>query len=135
MSVNDVFIVDQTVSCILRKQNSAQGSLHELETIIERNKVPSTIKSILNHKQVRNDIFKHNFWKWLTLPNNRTIDLPLPVVLSAAQSQVIENAANSRGSVVMGPPGPGKSFTIASLALKEFSQGVCVGCFTKPTCC
>ena len=47
----------------------------------------------------------------------------VPAVLSGAQKQVIEAARDQSITLVVGPPGTGKSFTIASLAIDTASRG------------
>lgn len=46
-----------------------------------------------------------------------------PSVLSAAQEQVLASASHSPLTLVVGPPGTGKSHTIASLAIDHLSRG------------
>ncbi|MEM6797006.1 MAG: ATP-binding protein, partial [Acidobacteriota bacterium] len=46
-----------------------------------------------------------------------------PAMLSAAQRQVVKSAHRQPLSLVIGPPGTGKSFTIAALALDGLSRG------------
>lgn len=46
-----------------------------------------------------------------------------PAVLSPAQEEVVQNAHHYPLSVAIGPPGTGKTFTIASLALDLMSKG------------
>lgn len=47
----------------------------------------------------------------------------VPAILNESQKQIIENAHNHHLSVAIGPPGTGKSFTIASLAIEFMSRG------------
>lgn len=53
-----------------------------------------------------------------SLPDGRT-----PSTLKDSQKQIIESVNNNVISLVIGPPGTGKSFTIASLALDFVSKG------------
>lgn len=46
-----------------------------------------------------------------------------PAVLSAAQESVIDAARRHPLSLAIGPPGTGKSFTIANLAISEIAKG------------
>ncbi len=46
-----------------------------------------------------------------------------PAVLSQAQQKVVRSAARNPLTVVIGPPGTGKSFTLAALALDHVSRG------------
>jgi hypothetical protein len=47
----------------------------------------------------------------------------VPAVLSQAQKRILESAAQSPVTLVIGPPGTGKSFTIAALAMEHLSRG------------
>jgi Mrp family chromosome partitioning ATPase len=44
-------------------------------------------------------------------------------VLSEAQKRILESAASQPITLVIGPPGTGKSFTIAALAMEHLSRG------------
>jgi hypothetical protein len=105
---------------IERKQASAQGSLFELESLATKHSFSLPLKSILKES----NSLKPSFWKRLSAywPSSSS-DTPLPEVLSDAQSSVLDAAAKYPLSIVSGPPGTGKSFTIACLALREFSKG------------
>jgi hypothetical protein len=47
----------------------------------------------------------------------------VPAVLSGAQRRILESAARHPSTLVIGPPGTGKSFTIAALALEHLGRG------------
>ncbi|WP_299583379.1 ATP-binding protein [uncultured Microbulbifer sp.] len=47
----------------------------------------------------------------------------LPGLLSAAQERALHNAANLPLSLISGPPGTGKSFTIAAMAIDQMLHG------------
>ncbi len=47
----------------------------------------------------------------------------VPAILSSAQSAILDSAARNPLSLVIGPPGTGKSFTIAAIALEHLSRG------------
>lgn len=47
----------------------------------------------------------------------------VPAVLSRAQQQVLASAATSPLTLVIGPPGTGKSYTIAALAVDHIARG------------
>ncbi|RMH21192.1 MAG: hypothetical protein D6696_06370 [Acidobacteria bacterium] len=57
-------------------------------------------------------------------PKDATDELNrVPAVLSAAQTQILEATRRRALSVAIGPPGTGKSFTIAAVALDQVSRG------------
>ena len=68
----------------------------------------------------RSSSFWHSVFKWRFFSAPQ---IPLPEVLSEAQVAVLDAATDYPLSAVSGPPGTGKSFTIACIALKEFSKG------------
>lgn len=47
----------------------------------------------------------------------------LPVTLSASQENILQQVPHNDISLIIGPPGTGKSFTIAALAADRLSQG------------
>lgn len=119
-SLEQMVLVTQCGLSIERKQASAQGSLFELESLTKKRFFSLPLQSILRESSS----LKPSFWKQLSLywPFGDA-DIPLPEVLSDAQSKVLDAAALYPLSIVSGPPGTGKSFTIACLALREFSKG------------
>jgi len=120
---DDVYLVSESLLFIMRKQDSAQNSLHEVKEITKRNDMSTALESILDGQHIKQMTSTRSFWRWLPWRRYENLNLPLPVVLSDAQSTLINNSAKRTLSIAVGPPGTGKSFTIASLALKEFTQG------------
>ena len=120
-----LLLADECNLSIERKLASAQGSLYELEAMEGLRKFSQPLEMILGEKRVAKPADNsvslwRKFFTWLSISKSPP---PLPETLSAAQASVLESAANYPLSVVSGPPGTGKSFTIACLALREFSQG------------
>lgn len=56
-------------------------------------------------------------------PKQRTAADRVPAVLSRAQTRVLRSASSAPLTLVVGPPGAGKSYTIAALALDHLSRG------------
>jgi len=50
-------------------------------------------------------------------------EIVVPVSLSESQEKIITSLNRSNASVVIGPPGTGKSFSIAALAIQAFQEG------------
>ncbi len=106
--------------CLIRKQQSAQGVLHELEQLSDRRAVSAPLAHILQERSFSPALKRPGFF-WFLNPRKRHDEVP--AVLSTAQKKAMDNAANHALSLMIGPPGTGKSFTIACIALSEFMQG------------
>ncbi len=100
-----IFIVPFSAFLVVKKSFLSQGVLYELDKISSDSNLLNSLNSFFKPK--------HNFFKSEDIA-------PIPAVLSGAQKQVILNAKNYSLSTVIGPPGTGKSFTIAALALEYF---------------
>jgi hypothetical protein len=102
------------ISCLafVERSASSRGILHELSLLSEQKKQSVPINALLGDSTSQSD---HNEFK----VNHRLV----PGTLSAAQKRVLEMAANQPLSVVSGPPGTGKSFTIAAVAAEHFTRG------------
>ncbi|MEL6339360.1 MAG: AAA domain-containing protein [Myxococcota bacterium] len=48
---------------------------------------------------------------------------PIPALLSSSQDVALKNAASRTHSMIVGPPGTGKSFTLAAIALEHAIRG------------
>lgn len=107
------------------KRASARGSLYELENLLHKRRFSAPLRATLGEMtglspKPRSSSFWHSIFKWRFFSAPQ---IPLPEVLSEAQVAVLDAATDYPLSVVSGPPGTGKSFTIACMALKEFSKG------------
>ncbi|MEM9103288.1 MAG: AAA domain-containing protein [Pseudomonadota bacterium] len=100
------------ISCLafVERSASSRGVLHELSILMSQKKSSAPLNAILGE----------------SLPSQAAINLNhrlVPGTLSAAQKQVLEIAATETLGVVSGPPGTGKSFTIAAAAAEHFTRG------------
>ena len=94
----------------VERSRSSRGVLHELEEIIE-----SKIASPPMHNLFSN--VEH-------APATRELKYDyLPGLLSAPQKKVLSIAANINLGCVSGPPGTGKSYTIAAIAAEHMARG------------
>lgn len=94
----------------VERSRSSRGVLHELEEIIE-----SKIASPPMHNLFSN--VEH-------APATRELKYDyLPGLLSAPQKKVLSIAANIDLGCVSGPPGTGKSYTIAAIAAEHMARG------------
>ena len=95
--------------CLLNKPTGSRGILNELSSIAEGGDFSTPIKEIFGESP--------------TLPNSTIEHLSVPIILSKNQEAIIQSAMANRLSLVVGPPGTGKSFTIAALAVEFLSKG------------
>lgn len=95
---------------LMRRSDNTQGIMTELAEMADLSiSLPASIMSLFGYKPAG------------ALP--QTLLGYVPAILNAAQKQIIENAHNHHLSIAIGPPGTGKSFTIASLAIEFMSRG------------
>lgn len=96
---------------IINKARSGRGILNELDSISnEENNLSKPLEALLtntNHKPLKN-IIKNVF---------------VPTTLNKAQNQLIKKSHESNLNIAVGPPGTGKSFTIAALTIDAICRG------------
>lgn len=100
------------VSCLafVERSVSSRGMLHELSLLQGRERLSAPLHALLAEAPVA---------KTPISLNHRLV----PGTLSRAQKNVLEIAASESLGVVSGPPGTGKSFTIAATAAEHFTRG------------
>ena len=95
---------------VVDKGKGARGVLNELEMLTNGQDWSTPLQAVFNeHPKFSPRTGSGNIWT--------------PAVLSKAQEEVVRNAHHHPLSLVVGPPGTGKTFTIASLALDLMSKG------------
>jgi hypothetical protein len=94
----------------VERSTSSRGVLHEIEEIIDANQLSPPLRSLLGEEQVTEPVksLKYDY---------------LPGLLSTPQKKVISIAANVSLGCVSGPPGTGKSYTIAAVAAEHMARG------------
>ncbi|TCI93080.1 AAA domain-containing protein [Tenacibaculum sp. M341] len=93
---------------IIEKSKSNRDVLTELETIKENHLYNDTLEALFSRSGSKNTSSKKQLSSAAYVPSN----------LSAPQSAIIKSVKNeSPCTVVVGPPGTGKSYTIASIAV------------------
>lgn len=94
----------------VERSRSSRGVLHELEEIIESKITPPPIHNLFSNVE--------------HVPAVRELKYDyLPGLLSAPQKKVLSIAANINLGCVCGPPGTGKSYTIAAIAAEHMARG------------
>ncbi|GAA4843605.1 DEAD/DEAH box helicase [Algivirga pacifica] len=98
--------------CVLRKSSLTYGVLSELDELsgFQEAEYSSALKTYLGSTS--------NHFK-----NESTSSLMVPALLSEAQENIIQVGATSQASVIVGPPGTGKSFTIAAMVMDCVGRG------------
>ena len=95
----------------VERATSSRGVLHEVETMAEIDNLSAPLKELFSDNKQK---FKSN--------KKLKFDY-LPGLLSTPQQQVISIAANAQLGCISGPPGTGKSYTIAAVAAEHMARG------------
>jgi len=99
---------------MIKRSVNTRGVLSELMQISKQATVSAPLQNLLNPEESTKNTLKKS---------NKKRNPIVPVILSPRQQKVIENAHCEIDSLVIGPPGTGKSFSIATLALDFLNQG------------
>ena len=101
-----------TACCLLLadRSKSVRGVLHELSRLAKGEQYSEPLNTVLGETGTA---------------AGSAVSVPemLPELLSEAQVKALQNAASCSLSLVSGPPGTGKSFTIAAMAIDRMLQG------------
>ena len=96
-------------ACLLApRSRSSRGVLHELTTMTGQQDLSDPVKRLLDENATHT-------------VRNRDL-APPTAILSDRQTSILRNAAHAPLSVAVGPPGTGKSFTIAAAALEHLAN-------------
>lgn len=121
----NAYFQNASILSLIPKQDSLQEILYELEVLANRPSSSMPLNDLLFEKEQtvslhekENNTSISNFFKKDSVDN-----VGVPAILSDAQTHAIVNAEKYPLSLLIGPPGTGKSFTIACIALKEFMRG------------
>ena len=96
---------------LVPRGSGSRGIAHELQLLQEAEQLSPALLQLLGEAPAAN--------------SSKSISTPqrLPAQLSAAQSRALANAARYPLSQISGPPGTGKSYSLAALALDRYLQG------------
>jgi superfamily I DNA and/or RNA helicase len=112
LKVGTYFLVPMNACAVIERSISTRGILDELSLLKESKQYSKPLQLSLNSS----DSSLHKKGK----PADYNY---IPGILSSAQKCALTCAAESELSLLIGPPGTGKSYTIACLALERFMQG------------
>ncbi|WP_339522586.1 DEAD/DEAH box helicase [Pseudomonas sp. EA_35y_Pfl2_R111] len=96
---------------LVPRGTGSRGIAHELQALQSAEQLSPPLRQLLGDASALQET---------TLPSTPQA---LPALLSASQCQVLGNAARFELSQISGPPGTGKSYTLAALALDRYLQG------------
>jgi len=96
--------------CLVKRPTESRGVLTELQEIAEQEKPSPPLRALISGE---------NF----PLSTPDTQPDAIPAVLSHSQTKILQRARTEPLSLVIGPPGTGKSYTIAAIALDHFNRG------------
>jgi hypothetical protein len=96
--------------CLIDKPSGSRGILNELDSMAGRGGYSKAIQALLNQT-------------WHPAENKPFNQFHVPALLSQRQAAILGNVGRWPLQLVIGPPGTGKSFTIAALAVEMLSRG------------
>lgn len=100
---------------LTEKPKKSKDVINELSDLSTRlHDKTSILSNVFLSKNIEKDL--------KTTPSNNQ-EIIVPVSLSRSQEKIIKSIDQSKVSVVIGPPGTGKSFSIAALAVQAFQEG------------
>ena len=94
---------------MLKKPTGSRGILNELEKMSNDSNFSTPLKEIFQIQAPKQ--------------SSKKVDLTIPIVLSKTQEHILQSAFSKNLNLVIGPPGTGKSFTIAALAVELLGKG------------
>lgn len=105
-------LIPAAFAALIPKPGSMRGVYAEIKEIAEDGRYSKPLETLLGSTRDMQD-----------LPDSWSRRERVPAILSKPQKAIVEAAETAPLSVVIGPPGTGKTFTIAAVALEHFSRG------------
>lgn len=102
---------------ISSKANNSNSVVNELEFLSEKQEYSKGLQAFFSIKTPEKSIIKN--------------PVKIPLLLNASQERVVQNASKYEKSVIFGPPGTGKTYTINAIAQDYVSKGKSVLIVTK----
>ena len=94
---------------ISSKSNNNDAVVNELNKLSNTKAISKGLASFLSDKEEK--------------PLDAFIDIKIPALLNNAQKQIVRKANHYNKSVIFGPPGTGKTYTISAIAQDFISKG------------
>lgn len=107
-SATRLALIPAAAIALVNKSTEMRGVLNELDAMATESDLSAPVRSLFGDA---------------SSPSRPTKPGRIPATLSAAQQKVVTSASRHALTLAIGPPGTGKSFTIAALALETLSKG------------
>ena len=104
---NNYKLCNASVLAVLFKSDESRGISTDLSILEKTNELSSPLNLIFNYKESYKNIINNNIKK-----------IEAPSVISDSQKKILEASSINPVTLVIGPPGTGKTYTIASLSLE-----------------
>ena len=106
----DLVLVDASAMVLSKRSIASRGIIDELNTISDAEKFSKPMECLFSRQRNKSS-------------SKPCFPEQVPGLLSKAQKKILQNAAQKNLSLVIGPPGTGKSYTIACMAMERFQLG------------
>jgi hypothetical protein len=113
-------LLPASVLLLVHRSVSTRGVLSELNELKDSERLSRPLRVLLTKDDLPSGQVA------IKREGKDTNYIAVPAVLSRSQLKVVENASREEVSVVIGPPGTGKSYTIAAVALDHLMRGEAV---------
>ena len=110
-TTTDFFLIQGGALLLSKKPVSSRGIEDELSNIAKEPALSAPLNQILLNQSSS-----------ILNPKPSCVD-QVPGILSSAQKAALQNVAEKNLSLIIGPPGTGKSYSIACIVLERFMQG------------
>ncbi len=123
-STNRLILCQGAALLLATRSTASRGCIDELNLISEQSDISAPMRTLLalDAEATPNPVAKTGQPNISGSPAPAEID-NVPGLLSHSQQSALHNAANKVLSILIGPPGTGKSYTIACIAMERFLKG------------
>lgn len=107
---NEVFLVNKCAAAVCNKNYNTRGILIELNELINKVDINQQLIRLFNNQNSSTKVPQHKFHY-------------APANLSTNQKKILDGIESHHVNIVIGPPGTGKSYTIAAIATDAITKG------------
>lgn len=101
-------LVSTSTLFVMNRSSSTQGVISELSELSQKTDYSAPLMNLFGNSKLQVEKLSKGW---------------TPSILSESQKQIIDSVDSNVCTLVIGPPGTGKSYSIASLALEHMSKG------------